>query len=150
MLFIRSLPDSIERATYRIALVGGAIPTFEAGEMVETIYDAVLGEPTIRKIANGTNPTTTPYPIFRGTEGNSTVEGMGRTTVIKREWYGETDMYDATLIGQAAGVSLTVLGNANNEGVWSLAGAGDRVFGTLKQAILNGVIVVERVAHPVA
>ena len=157
MLRIKSLPDSIELPVYRIALVGGAIPTFKAGEMVDVIYDGALGEMTIRKIASGTHPIArAPYPIFRDTAGNSTIANLGRTTVVKREWYGETDLFDHSggagdLVGQTAGLQLTVVGNASNEGIWAKAVAGEYVYGTLVKGATvapaaGGVITVERTA----
>lgn len=151
MLNIKSLPDSIERPVYGIELVNGNLPTFEAGEMVELIFNAALGEQTIRKIVAAQPVSGMCYPIFRDTADNVTITNIGRTAIIMREWYGETDQYEDGLAGAADGTMLTVSGDVNGQGAWNAAGAGQLVFGRLKRGSAltpanGGIIEVERIS----
>jgi len=131
MLNIKSLPDSIERPVYLIALSGGVYPTFEAGEFVDVLWDATLEEFTIRKIT-AAQPTGIPYAIFTDTTGNSTLLNLHRQTVVKGDWYGETDQYEDALAGEA-NIPLTISGDVNGQGVWAKAVAGNRVYGQLRR-----------------
>ena len=128
MIDIKTLPDLFERRFYKIELVAGVKPTFEAGEMVDVLENATLGERTIRAIA--ADPVGIPVPIFTDTErrdeigdvlasgGTSVIEGVG--------WEMLTDQFVDAAIGYTQYDALTVIG-----GEWSLATSGKVVYGTL-------------------
>lgn len=128
MIDIRSLPDLFERRFYKIELVGGSKPSFEAGEMVDLLWNSTLGKRTIRKISG--DPSGVPWPIFTDTSrrdaigdvlasgGTSVIEGVGL------DMY--TDWFVDAAIGYTEYAALTV-----EDGYWKQAASGKTVFGHL-------------------
>lgn len=128
MIDIKTLPDLFERRFYKIELVGGSKPSFEAGEMVDLLWNSTLGERTIRKISG--DPSGVPWPIFMDTArrdvigdvlasgGTSVIEGVGVELV--------TDWFVDAAIGYTEYALLTV-----EDGYWKEAASGKTVFGRL-------------------
>lgn len=127
MIDIKTLPDLFERRFYKIHLVADAKPTFEAGEMVDLLWDSTLGERTIRKISG--DPTSVPVPIFMDTERRDQIGDVlasGGTSVIEGIIDMETDWFVDAATGYTQGALLTVDG-----GYWKEAASGKTVFGRL-------------------
>ena len=129
MIDIKTLPDLFERRFYKIELVGSPLakPTYEAGEMVDVLMNATLGERTIRKIV--ADPVGTPHPIFTDTERRDEIGDVlasGGTSVVEGAIEMATDQFVDAAIGYTQDDPLTVIG-----GEWSLATSGKVVYGTL-------------------
>lgn len=127
MIDIKTLPDLFERRFYKIHLVEGEKPTFEAGEMVDLLIDAALGVRTIREISG--DPTGVPVPVFQDTERRDEIGDVlasGGTTVIEGAIDMVTDQFVDAMASGAQYDPLTV-----EDGVWKKAESGKNVFGTL-------------------
>lgn len=127
MIDIKTLPDLFERRFYKIHLVLGVKPTFEAGEMVDLLKDAALGVRTIRAIA--ADPVGVPVPVFQDTERRDEIGDVlasGGTTVIEGAVDMVTDQFVDAMTTATQYDPLTVEG-----GEWKVAASGKTVFGTL-------------------
>ncbi len=127
MIDIKTLPDLFERRFYKIELVAGVKPTFEAGEMVDLLWNSTLGKRTIRKISG--DPSGVPVPVFIDTERRDQigdVSASGGTSVIEGRIDMLTDWFVDAAIGYTQYALLTV-----EDGYWKLAASGKTVFGKL-------------------
>lgn len=127
MIDIKTLPDLFERRFYKIHLVAGVKPTFEAGEMVDLLWDSTLGERTIRKISG--DPVGLPVPIFIDTERRDEigdVSASGGTSVIEGRIDMKTDWFVDAATGYTQYAQLAVDG-----GYWKEAASGKTVYGRL-------------------
>jgi len=127
MIDILTLPDLFERRFYKIHLVGGVKPTFEAGDMVDLLWDSTLGERTIRAIV--ADPVGTPVPIFQDTERRDEIGDVlasGGTTVIEGAIDMHTDQFVDAMTGATQNDSLSI-----TAGEWIVAVSGKTVYGRL-------------------
>ena len=127
MIDILTLPDLFERRFYKIHLVGDVKPTFEAGDMVDLLWDSALGVRTIRAIV--ADPVGTPVPVFQDTERRDEIGDVlasGGTTVIEGPIDMYTDQFVDAMTGATQNDALTV-----EAGEWKVAVSGETVFGRL-------------------
>lgn len=127
MINIQTLPDLFERRFHKIELVAGVKPTFEAGEMVDLLWNSTLGKRTIRKISG--DPSGVPVPIFIDTERRDQIGDVlasGGTSVIEGRIDILTDWFVDAATGYTQYALLTV-----EDGYWKLAASGKTVFGKL-------------------
>ena len=150
MLDIKTLPDLFHRRTYTVEEVAGAYPDFEAGEMVELLYNSTLDELTIRKITGAlTSPTS--FPIFRDTEDRWDYAATHKTTVIEGEIVAETDIFVDALVGATEGTLLMVTTDGGI-GKWAEATSGNVVqavvrIGPTATAANGGILEYQRISN---
>jgi len=127
MIDILTLPDLFERRFYKIELVTGSKPTFEAGEMVDLLWNSTLNVRTIRKITG--DPVGTPVPVFQDTKRRDEIGDVlasGGTTVIEGAIDMYTDKFVDAMVSGSQNDPLTVDG-----GEWKKAVSGKTVYGRL-------------------
>ena len=128
MIDIKSLPDLFERRFYLIELVGGSKPSFEAGEMVDLLWNSTHSQRTIRKISG--DPSGVPWPVFMDTARRDVIGDVlasGGTTVIEGVGLDHvTNWFVDAAVGYSEYDALTV-----EDGYWKLAASGKTVYGHL-------------------